>query len=200
MTDTNKTPSRRTVVKGIGAALATPLAAPFVAPALAAEQRADPFCRCRGADRRSHRLPQWRHAGGGRDQRRRRREWPPDQDRTPRHRPVHTRRHAGRRCARSWTPSRTPSAAPSRSSVFRRSRGSETTRRPTSAATPTSTWSAYAKKNRAKYWNFFQVDPPETYYGQMFPRFLEKVAAGRRVEADQRERSTSSASRTTTTW
>ena len=35
----------------------------------------------------------------------------------------------------------------------------------------------YAKKNRAKYWNFFQVDPPETYYGQMFPRFLEKIAA-----------------------
>lgn len=36
MTDPNKTPSRRTVVKGIGAALATPLAAPFLAPALAA--------------------------------------------------------------------------------------------------------------------------------------------------------------------
>jgi branched-chain amino acid transport system substrate-binding protein len=37
---------------------------------------------------------------------------------------------------------------------------------------------SYAKKNRGKYWNFFQVDPPETYYGQMFPRFLEKMAAG----------------------
>ena len=36
----------------------------------------------------------------------------------------------------------------------------------------------YAKKNRAKYWNSFQVDPPEIYYGRMFPSFLEKVAAG----------------------
>jgi branched-chain amino acid transport system substrate-binding protein len=36
----------------------------------------------------------------------------------------------------------------------------------------------FAKKNRAKYWNYFQVDPPEIYYGQMFPKFLEQLAAG----------------------
>ena len=36
MTEKTWTPDRRTVVKGIGAALAAPLAAPFVAPALAA--------------------------------------------------------------------------------------------------------------------------------------------------------------------
>ena len=36
----------------------------------------------------------------------------------------------------------------------------------------------YAKKNRAKYWNFFQVDPPEIYYGRMFPSFLDTIAAG----------------------
>ena len=36
----------------------------------------------------------------------------------------------------------------------------------------------FAKKNRDKYWNYFQVDPPEIYYGRMFPKFLEKVAAG----------------------
>ena len=36
----------------------------------------------------------------------------------------------------------------------------------------------FAKKNRSKYWNYFEVDPPETYYGQMVPRFLETLAAG----------------------
>lgn len=36
----------------------------------------------------------------------------------------------------------------------------------------------FAKKNRDKYWNYFQVDPPEIYYGRMFPRFLDSVAAG----------------------
>ena len=39
MRDKNWTPSRRTVVKGIGAAVAAPLAAPFVAPALAADNK-----------------------------------------------------------------------------------------------------------------------------------------------------------------
>jgi branched-chain amino acid transport system substrate-binding protein len=36
----------------------------------------------------------------------------------------------------------------------------------------------FAKKNRDKYWFYFEVDPPETYYGQMFPKFLETLAAG----------------------
>jgi len=36
----------------------------------------------------------------------------------------------------------------------------------------------FAKNNRDKYWNYFQVDPPEIYYGRMFPRFLDTVAAG----------------------
>ena len=35
----------------------------------------------------------------------------------------------------------------------------------------------FAKKNRDKYWNYFQVDPPEIYYGRMFPKFLDQVAA-----------------------
>lgn len=34
------------------------------------------------------------------------------------------------------------------------------------------------KANREKYSHIFQVDPPETYYGLMFPRFLETLAAG----------------------
>src|SRR5258708_23060148 len=36
----------------------------------------------------------------------------------------------------------------------------------------------FAKNNRGKYWNYFQVDPPEIYYGRMFPKFLDQVAAG----------------------
>jgi len=36
----------------------------------------------------------------------------------------------------------------------------------------------FAKKNRGKYWNYFMVDPPEIYYGKMFPKFLDTVAAG----------------------
>ena len=36
----------------------------------------------------------------------------------------------------------------------------------------------FAEKNRDKYWNYFQVDPPEIYYGRMFPKFLDQVAAG----------------------
>ena len=34
------------------------------------------------------------------------------------------------------------------------------------------------KANPAKYWHVFEVDPPDTYYGLMFPRFLEELAAG----------------------
>jgi branched-chain amino acid transport system substrate-binding protein len=34
------------------------------------------------------------------------------------------------------------------------------------------------KENPEKYSHIFQVDPPETYYGLMFPRFLEQLAAG----------------------
>ena len=33
------------------------------------------------------------------------------------------------------------------------------------------------RKKRDKYWNIFQVDPPEIYYGRMFPRFLDQLAA-----------------------
>ncbi len=45
----------------------------------------------------------------------------------------------------------------------------------------------FAMKNRAKYWNYFQVDPPEIYYGQMFPKFLDTIAAGGGVEAEQQQ-------------
>ncbi|MDQ2765385.1 MAG: ABC transporter substrate-binding protein, partial [Pseudomonadota bacterium] len=36
---------------------------------------------------------------------------------------------------------------------------------------------SFAKKNRDKYWNYFAVDPPEIYYGRMFPKFLDTLAA-----------------------
>jgi branched-chain amino acid transport system substrate-binding protein len=36
----------------------------------------------------------------------------------------------------------------------------------------------FAKAHRDKYWNYFQVDPPEIYYGRMFPKFLDLLAAG----------------------
>ena len=36
----------------------------------------------------------------------------------------------------------------------------------------------YARQHRDKYWNYFEVDPPEIYYGRMFPRFLEQLADG----------------------
>ncbi len=35
----------------------------------------------------------------------------------------------------------------------------------------------FAMKHRGKYWNYFEVDPPEIYYGRMFPRFLTNLAA-----------------------
>jgi branched-chain amino acid transport system substrate-binding protein len=34
------------------------------------------------------------------------------------------------------------------------------------------------KANLQKYSHIFQVDPPETYYGLMFPKFLDQLAAG----------------------
>ncbi len=37
---------------------------------------------------------------------------------------------------------------------------------------------SFAKKNRDKYWNYFEVDPPEIYYGRMFPKFLDTLSEG----------------------
>jgi branched-chain amino acid transport system substrate-binding protein len=178
MTDKLWTPDRRTVVKGIGAALAAPLAAPFVAPALAANnapirfavvaaQIADHTDYLAGATLAVEEI----NAAGGVRGRQIKLEHHDCDIFTPEgvqtgFRAVADSKPHGIGCA--FVVVGRPLSLDALGDY----------KAPYLSGDTNFDLITYAKKNRAKFWNYFQVDPPETYYGQMFPRFLETIAAG----------------------
>jgi len=178
MTETKWTPDRRTVVKGIGAALAAPLAKPFIAPALAANsapiryavvaaQIADHTDYLNGATLAVDEI----NAAGG-----------------VKGRQIKIEHHdcdiftpdgilAGYRAVVDSKPDAIGSAfVPLARETMLQALGDYKA----PLLTGDTNWDLmnFAKKNHDKYWNWFQVDPPEIYYGRMFPRFLDTVAAG----------------------
>ena len=177
MTDTHWTPRRRDVVKGIGAALAAPLAAPFVAPALAANnapirfaimatQIADHTDYVNGATLAVDEI----NAAGGVKGRQIKIEVHDFDLLTP------EGTQAGfRACADSK-----PDAIGCAFTLIRvpalEALGDY--KAPYLSGDTNFDLITFAKNNRAKYWNYFEVDPPEIYYGRMFPRFLDTMAAG----------------------
>jgi branched-chain amino acid transport system substrate-binding protein len=178
MTEKKWTPDRRTVVKGIGAALAAPLAKPFIAPALAANsapiryavvaaQIADHTDYLNGATLAVDEI----NAAGG-----------------VKGRQIKIEQHdcdilspdgilAGYRAVVDTKPDAIGSAfvVTARQTMLEALGDYKAP-----ILTGDTNWDLmnFAKKNRDKYWNWFQVDPPEIYYGRMFPRFLDTVAAG----------------------
>ena len=177
MTDTQWTPRRRDVVKGIGAALASPLAAPFVAPALAASnapirfaimatQIADHTDYVNGATLAVDEI----NAAGGVKGRQIKIEVHDFDLLTP------EGTQAGfRACADSK-----PDAIGCAFTLIRvpalEALGDY--KAPYLSGDTNFDLITFAKNNRAKYWNYFEVDPPEVYYGRMFPKFLDTLAAG----------------------
>jgi branched-chain amino acid transport system substrate-binding protein len=178
MTDNNRPPSRRTVVKGIGATLATPLAAPFVAPALAANsapiriavvaaQIADHTDYLNGAMLAVDEI----NAAGGVNGRPLKIEahdcdiFTPDGILTGYRVVVDSKPHA---IASAFVPLARQTMLEALGDY----------KAPLLTGDTNMDLLTFAKKNRDKYWNYFQVDPPEIYYGRMFPKFLDQVAAG----------------------
>jgi len=177
MTDSNWKPSRRTVVKGIGAALAAPLAAPFVAPALAANnapirfavvaaQIADHTDYLNGATLAVDEINAAGGVGG---------------------RPIKIETHD----IDLLTPEGTQTAFRAVADSKPHAIGCAFTLIRIPAVEALGDYKApyltgdtnfdlitETKKKRDKYWNVFQVDPPEIYYGRMFPKFLDQLAAG----------------------
>jgi len=176
MTEKTWTPDRRTVVKGIGAALAAPLAAPFVAPALAANnapirfaiiaaQIADHTDYLNGATLAVEEI----NGAGGVNGRQIKIETHDIDLLTP----------EGTQAAMRAVADSKPHAIGCAFTLIRipalEALGDY--KAPYLSGDTNFDMITFAKKNRAKYWNFFQVDPPEIYYGQMFPKFLEATAA-----------------------
>lgn len=174
MTDTTWKPDRRTVVKGLGAALA----APFVAPALAADsapirlavvaaQIADHTDFLNGATLAVQEI----NAAGGVNGRQVKLEhhdcdiFSPDGILAGYRAVVDSKPHA---ICSAFVP------------LARQTMLEALGDYKAPLLTGDTNWDLinFAKKNRDKYWNYFQVDPPEIYYGRMFPRFLDSVAAG----------------------
>lgn len=181
MTDQTWTPSRRTVAKGLAAAAAAPLAAPlampFVAPALAANnapirfgvlaaQIADHTDYVNGAELAAEEI----NAAGGIKGRMVKIEThdidilTPEGTQAAVRAVVDTKPHA---IGTAFTLIRVPAIealgdykAPWLSGDTNFDMITET------------------KNKRAKYSHVFQVDPPEIYYGRMFPKFLDQLAAG----------------------
>jgi branched-chain amino acid transport system substrate-binding protein len=177
MTETNWTPRRRDVVKGIGAAIAAPLAAPFVAPALAANnapirfavvaaQIADHTDYLNGATLAVDEI----NAAGGIKGRMIKIEThdidllTPEGTQAAFHAVADSKPHA---IGCAFTLIRLP--ALEALGDYKAPYLSGDTNYDLISAT---------KANRAKYWNYFEVDPPEIYYGRMFPKFLDTLAEG----------------------
>lgn len=177
MTETTWMPGRRSVVKGIGAALAAPLAAPFVAPSLAANnapirfaimatQIADHTDYVNGATLAVDEI----NAAGGVNGRQIKIETHDFDLLTP------EGTQAGfRACADSK-----PHAIGCAFTLIRipalEALGDY--KAPYLSGDTNYDLITFAKENRAKYWNYFQVDPPEVYYGRMFPKFLDQLSEG----------------------
>ena len=182
MTDHIGSPTRRTVVKGLGAALAAPLAAPFVAPALAANNApirfaviavqsgpagvADHADYIEGAKMAADEI----NAAGGANGRQIKLELHDIDILTP----------EGVQAAMRAVVDTKPHAIGTAFSLVRipmlEAMGDY--RAPYLSGDTNIELITYAKKNRDKWWNFFQVDPPEIYYGRMFPKFLDQLAGG----------------------
>src|ERR1700730_31424 len=169
MRDKNWTPSRRTVVKGLGAAVAAPLGAPFVAPALAADtkplrlavvaaQIADHTDYLSGATLAADEI----NAAGGVKGRQIKLEHHDCDIFTP------DGITAGYRAVVDTKPDAIGSAfVPLSRQTMLEALGDY--KAPLLTGDTNIDLITFAKKNRDKYWNYFQVDPPEIYYGRMFP-------------------------------
>ena len=178
MTDTTWTPNRRSVVKGIGAALAAPLAAPYVAPALAANnapirfavvaaQIADHTDYLNGATLAVNEI----NAAGGVKGRMIKIEHHDCDIMTP------EGIQAGFRAVADSKPHAIGNAfvvAIRQASL----EGLGDYKAPYLSGDTNWDMLQFAAKHRDKYWYYFMVDPPEIYYGRMFPRFLDQLAAG----------------------
>jgi branched-chain amino acid transport system substrate-binding protein len=181
MTDTKWTPARRTVIKGIGAALTAPLAAPFVGPSLAADNAPIRFAviaaqsgQAGVADHRDYingaemAVEEINAAGGVKG------------------RPIKIELHdidlltpEGTQAAFRAVVDSKPHAIGCAFTLIRipalEALGDY--KAPYLSGDTNFDMVSFAKQHRDKYWNYFEVDPPETYYGQMFPRFLDQLAA-----------------------
>jgi branched-chain amino acid transport system substrate-binding protein len=177
MTETNWTPRRRDVVKGIGAAIAAPLAAPFVAPALAANnapirlavvaaQIADHTDYLNGAALAVDEI----NAAGGIKGRMIKIEThdvdllTPEGTQAAFHAVADSKPHA---IGCAFTLIRIPALE-----------ALGDYKAPYLSGDTNFDLITEAKNKRAKYWNYFEVDPPEIYYGRMFPKFLDTLAEG----------------------
>ncbi len=175
MTGSDFRPTRRTVVKGLGAAIAAPLAAPFVAPALAANnapirfaivaaQIADHTDYLNGATLAVDEI----NAAGGVNGRMIKIETHDCDLLTP----------EGTQAAYRAVADSKPHAIGCAFTLIRipalEALGDY--KAPYLSGDTNYDLITFAKNNRDKYWNYFQVDPPEVYYGRMFPRFLDQLA------------------------
>jgi len=182
MTDTSRRPDRRSVIKGLGASLVAPLAAPFVAPALAQNNAPIRFAivaaqsgQAGVADQRDYvngaemAVEEINAAGGVKG------------------RPIKIELHdidlltpEGTQATYRAVADSKPHAIGTAFSIIRTPalEGLGDYKAPYLTGDTNFDMVDYARQHRDKYWFFFQVDPPETYYGQMFPKFLEQVAAG----------------------
>jgi branched-chain amino acid transport system substrate-binding protein len=182
MITTRWTPGRRNVVKGIGAALTAPLAAPFVAPALAANSAPIRFAivaaqtgQAGVADHKDYvngaemAVDEINAAGGING------------------RPIKIELHdvdlltpEGTQAAFRAVADSKPHAIGCAFTLIRipalEALGDY--KAPYLSGDTNNDLLTFAKQHRDKYWNYFEVDPPEIYYGRMFPRFLEQLAAG----------------------
>ena len=182
MTETDRTPGRRTVVKGIGAALAAPLAAPFISPARAAGSEPIRFAivaaqtgQAAIADHRDYingaqMAVEEINAAGGVKGREIKIELHDIDLLTP----------EGTQAAFRAVADSKPHAIGCAFTLIRvpalEALGDY--KAPYLSGDTNFDLITYARKHRAKYWNYFEVDPPEIYYGRMFPKFLEQLAAG----------------------
>ena len=178
MKDKNWTPGRRAIVKGLGATVVAPLAAPFVASALAADSKplrlavvaaqiADHTDYLSGATLAVDEI----NAAGGVKGRQIKLEHHDCDIFTP------DGIQAGYRAVVDTKPDAIGSAfVPLARQTMLEALGDY--KAPLLTGDTNIDLITFAKKNRDKYWNYFQVDPPEIYYGRMFPKFLDQVAAG----------------------
>src|SRR6516225_11840075 len=178
MKDKNWTPSRRAIVKGLGATVVAPLAAPFVRSALAADNKplrlavvaaqiADHTDYLSGATLAVDEI----NAAGGVKGRQIKLEHHDCDIFTP------DGILAGYRAVVDTKPDAIGSAfVPLARQTMLEALGDY--KAPLLTGDTNMDLLIFAKQNRDKYWNYFQVDPPEVYYGRMFPKFLDQVAAG----------------------
>ncbi len=176
MTDRNWTPTRRTVVKGIGAALAAPLAAPYISTARAdaapirfaviAAQIADHTDYMNGAVLAVDEI----NAAGGIKGRKIVIEahdidlFTPEGTQAAFRKVADSKPHA---IGCAFTLIRIPAVE-----------ALGDYKAPYLVGDTNFDLITETKSKREKYSHVFQVDPPEIYYGRMFPKFLETLAAG----------------------